>query len=154
MKNFLVLALATSAISAYAACPEANLQKAQEYKALIGNAQAVSESDEPWKVFCSDVPAVDMSEASLAIALRAGRTHMRIYTPEEAVEYLDWYISENDPPEEAIQYAQLKAALLRDFTEIYAVKVGEEDTVQKKFYLFGRTADGYLVGLKTILVET
>lgn len=157
MKQMLFLISILASASAFAACPSSALEQARQYKQAIGTALAMSEGDSEWSVFCSaSTVDAEYSADLVAKALKTKGAPVSILSADDALEFLDEYIT-NNPYEsqvEADQYAAFKTLILRDFTEIRAIKVGETDSGEMKFYIFGRTADGYLVGLKTVLIET
>lgn len=155
MKTTLLSLALLAAGSAFAACPAELQAQSARYKAAIGEALIMSEGDTTWEAFCSDAP-VDASLTPDVLVAALGGTFESADTQAEILELFDFYIQQNpyESAAEAQQYANLKQALLADFTELRAVKLFDEESGTMRYYVFGRTADGYLVGVKTELVET
>lgn len=155
-KLALVAALAVSS-SAFA-CPPAAKAQAQKYKDAIGKSTFPSESDYPWKTFCSDTAVSGFSEAELRKAVGAGKDdEIEVWDHQTVLEILDHNSEEEDTGDAASRYAyaRLKSVLLLDFSELRIVRVIDpEDSAEVKMYLVGRDAAGRLIGLRTISIET
>ena len=154
--------------------------QAQRYKNLIKNETYVSESDYTWEPFYStdtiygnlsteaskhflanifnqrlqkiysESGEEDFSMADIRISVRG---HQRV---EEMFNYY------TDPDvghdsETISLYRDLKEELLKDFSEfkgLYFIKVYVSDSATVAVFLLGHTAEGFLVGLQTVGIET
>lgn len=131
--------------------------QAMKYKLAIKDTQWMSEADYEWSIFYTpaDAPRISASlpKASLRAALNIpANVEIEIYTAQQALEMIS--TDEDTDAKDRYNYNQLKEVMLKDFTELRAIKVGAPDSGSLEIYLFGRTSDGRLVGLKTITVET
>lgn len=127
--------------------------QAEKYKLAIGDAVHVSESDEEWMPFYSRAKVAKFSVSEIAQALGTSQ-HVELYTLSESKEFIKGYAEEDDDAAQRAKYKRLRDSLAEDFKEFRVIKVGEPDSGSLDLYILGITPDGYLVGLKTITVET
>lgn len=148
------------------------MNRANGYKAIIGDEFYTSEGDYQWSPFVSSVPVMLLASSDLKKALSSlaesilkkdmeadgdWRVLMEFFlgTP-GAVEILDRQ-SYNGKYK---RYIALKDTMLADFSNIYMAKFAYENKESlwlssgKVIFLFGRSPEWYLVGLWTVAIET
>lgn len=129
--------------------------QSMKYKTAVGDVLYMSEADYPWEVFYSQKPvSAEMTEKEMRRALNAGNEYLDVWSSDDAFIFVSELAEYTDDRTEKWHYEKLKKALLKDFDNLYVYRVGEPDSGEIKIYLFGRNADGHLVGLRTLSVET
>jgi hypothetical protein len=114
-----------------------------------------SESDFPYKAFAAPLdPTVPLTAKSFRIAARLKPKFNQPFLASAAEFFKHNQNPDANEPEQIQAYKRLEKvmkATLRKLTVVYARGV---DVVEVPFFVFGRTEDGSLVGLKSTAIET
>ncbi len=133
-------------------------KQAAKYSALVPNATWMSEADYGWRPFYSLQPVSDAqwNSGKVAASLLAGSAHVEVWSHKEVLELLNELASDSDrsSEQEQAEYSALLKALKGDFKELRGFKVGKPDSGALDLFIVGRTKAGYLIGIRTISVET
>jgi hypothetical protein len=130
--------------------------QADKYTALVPTAIWMSEADYGWSPFYSLVPVSNFgSRSQIADALLSGNENIEVWSHKTVMKTLQSLATDsNSSAEERAEYSALLRALKRDFKELRGFKVGKPDSGALDLFIVGRTEDGYLVGIRTVTVET
>jgi hypothetical protein len=114
-----------------------------------------SESDFPYKAFVAPLaPTILLTAKTFSIAARLKPKYNAPLLTSAAAFFKQNQTPDAQEPERIQAYRQLEKvmkATLRKLTVVYARGT---DVVEVPFFVFGRTEDGFLVGLKSTAIET
>lgn len=131
--------------------------QAAKLASLVPTAEWMSEAEYGWSAFSSAVPVSEdaWKQGRVSAALASGNSHIEIWSNKSVLATLNNLATDQntDAPIRA-EYAKLLKAFKKDFKDLRGFKVGKPDSGSLDLHIVGRNADGYLVGVKTITVET
>ncbi|MEA2172584.1 MAG: Nuclease inhibitor-like protein [Blastocatellia bacterium] len=129
-----------------------NLSKA--FQALASDVYLVSESDYGYKAFAAAMPKeTGLDEESFRAALKIGSRYTIDMRP--ADDFFEQYKDAGNNEEDTVAAYTLLEKVMRDtLSDLRTVYVRGENVVNVRFFLFGRTDDGSLAGLKSTSIET
>lgn len=129
-----------------------NLSKA--LRALAVDIYLMSESDYGYEAFSAAMPKeTELTDESFRAAVKIGTRY------EINMDTADQFFQDNqdDGEKEAdwiAAYTILEKVMRATLSDLSTVYVRGENVVNVRFYLFGRTEDGSLAGLKSTSIET
>jgi hypothetical protein len=129
-----------------------NLSKA--FQALASDVYLVSESDYGYKAFAAVMPKeTELDEESFRAALKIGSRYK--IDMRSADDFFEQYKDASNYEAETVAAYTLLEKVMRDtLSDLRTVYVRGENVVNVRFFLFGRTDDGSLAGLKSTSIET
>ncbi len=132
-------------------------KQAERLANLIPTALWYSESEYGWSPFYSHTIVSDRQWNNKKIndLFLPGLVHVDEWSHKEVVDLLkDASTDEALSQTEHAEYATLLKALSKEFKELRGFKVGTPDSGALDIYIVGRNAEGFVVGVRTISVET
>jgi hypothetical protein len=129
-----------------------NLSKA--FQALASDIYLLSESDYGYKAFAAAMPKeTELDEESFRAALKIGSRY------EINMDSADGFFEQNKDTDNreadtVAAYTLLEKVMRDTLSDLRTVYVRGENVVNVRFFLFGRTDDGSLAGLKSTSIET
>jgi hypothetical protein len=129
-----------------------NLSKA--FQALASDIYLVSESDYGYKTFAVAMPKeTKLDEESFRAALKIGSRYK--IDMDSADGFFEQYKdASNNEAETVAAYTLLEKVMRDTLSDLKTVYVRGANVVNVRFFLFGRTDDGSIAGLKSNAIET
>ncbi|MEY4632348.1 MAG: hypothetical protein RIQ81_2468 [Pseudomonadota bacterium] len=130
---------------------------AQKLEAIMEGTLYYSEADYPWTAFHSRVAVSKLygeNELRLALRVPAGAP-IRVYSANDTREIWQSLREDNSSdPQAATRYGKLHSVMHENLQDVRFIKIGKGDSGALDFFVVGRDARGFLIGVKTIKVET